>query len=483
MGQKRIRTVEGGCWTCHKRRVICDLMKPVCQKCTKAGLGSSCNFDQRLLKWQDGVAARGHLAGKKIPVKELAPPTSDISIAERDALHYFQHDLWPKLIISNSTSPPPMTSVLGCHPLLLAICASAEAHRAMRRIHNYSISYDYNGEVDKDRGQSVTNATKDRSPNTRLACVKALRSSLANASSQQGKAKNLTAMMLTAIFLCVLDGYIAPHDEMASCTGHQLGVHAIVDALGGPEKALARVKGGELIILSEFFCMDLTRALVRGENPYLPPNLWASLDASMAFWGNLGEPESLGRIFEELSTMARHVYLYDNTPELANVGLIRRFEENLQPPQQRISVIDYDSEEVDVADVDEECRVAYGQSLVRSFRHCALIYLYRAICKLQTHHRLVQREVHLCLEAASALSRQERLQNCSLFPLCVAGAHSLADAHREAVISSLMRIGQDLGFGSVQWLRESLQSLWLPGNQDMDWRSMFVDFNEKIFVL
>lgn len=316
----------------------------------------------------------------------------------------------------------------------------------------------------------------------RLACIKGMRSSLANTASQQAPSKNLMEMLLTTIFLCFLDGYIAPHDEMASLAGHQLGVHAILDALGGPEKAFARVKGGELVIISEFFSMDLTRALVRGGIPHLPPYLWSSLDASTAFWGNLGKPESLGHVFEVLSTMARHVYFCDNTPELSNVDLVRRFEADLQPPRRCISVVDADDDS-QVVDAAEECRVAYGQSLVRSFRHCALIYLYRAICKLPTHHRLVQREVHLCLEAASALSHQEKLQNCSLFPLCVAGAHSLAVAHREAVTTSLSRITKDLGFGSVPWLHQSLENLWLPGNQDVDWKSMFMHFHEKIFIL
>lgn len=226
--------------------------------------------------------------------------------------------------------------------------------------------------------------------------------------------------------------------------------------------------------------MDLTRALVRGGDPYLPSHFWSALDESTAFWGNLGGSGSLVDIFEELSVMAHHVHCFDNTTELRNVDLIRRFEEKLQPPRRLVSVIDDKSE---VMDVVEECRSAYSQSFVRSFRHCALVYLYRAICKLRTDHRLVQQQVHYFLEALSTLSRQENLQNCSLFPLCVSGALSLADAHREAVTTSLSRMRKDLGFGNVSWLQRSLEDLWHSGNQITDWQAMFMDSNEKIFIL
>merc|ERR1711977_138890 len=34
MPTPRIRTVEGSCWGCNERRVICDLTLPACAKCS-----------------------------------------------------------------------------------------------------------------------------------------------------------------------------------------------------------------------------------------------------------------------------------------------------------------------------------------------------------------------------------------------------------------------------------------------------------------
>ncbi|KAG8410890.1 hypothetical protein J3459_016921 [Metarhizium acridum] len=59
---------EKGCGTCTKRRIRCDLARPFCQKCVKRGLECP-GYGQRL-RWAGGVAVRGRLKGKMIPLPQ-----------------------------------------------------------------------------------------------------------------------------------------------------------------------------------------------------------------------------------------------------------------------------------------------------------------------------------------------------------------------------------------------------------------------------
>ncbi|KID83546.1 Fungal transcriptional regulatory protein [Metarhizium guizhouense ARSEF 977] len=65
---------EKGCSTCTKRRIRCDLARPVCQKCVKRGLECP-GYGQRL-RWAGGVAVRGKLKGKMIPLPQTGGLTN-----------------------------------------------------------------------------------------------------------------------------------------------------------------------------------------------------------------------------------------------------------------------------------------------------------------------------------------------------------------------------------------------------------------------
>ncbi|QYS97338.1 Zn(2)-C6 fungal-type domain-containing protein [Trichoderma simmonsii] len=78
MSSKGSADASKGCRTCMRRRIRCDLGRPECSKCIKKGL--SCPGYGRHLRWADGVAVRGKLKGRRLPVAgsmamELALPT------------------------------------------------------------------------------------------------------------------------------------------------------------------------------------------------------------------------------------------------------------------------------------------------------------------------------------------------------------------------------------------------------------------------
>ncbi|KGO68399.1 hypothetical protein PITC_070240 [Penicillium italicum] len=61
-----------GCWTCKKRRVQCDEMRPACRKCSDRGL--TCEGYEIRLRWGAGIASRGKFSGAEKPVKESITP-------------------------------------------------------------------------------------------------------------------------------------------------------------------------------------------------------------------------------------------------------------------------------------------------------------------------------------------------------------------------------------------------------------------------
>jgi hypothetical protein len=62
-------TFSTDCRVCNRRRIKCDRRAPTCAKCEKRGL--TCSGYGVLLKWDQGVASRGKLKGKSLPVKSL----------------------------------------------------------------------------------------------------------------------------------------------------------------------------------------------------------------------------------------------------------------------------------------------------------------------------------------------------------------------------------------------------------------------------
>jgi hypothetical protein len=60
-------TLGVDCQVCNRRRIKCDRRAPTCAKCEKRGL--TCSGYGVLLKWDQGVASRGKLKGKSLPIK------------------------------------------------------------------------------------------------------------------------------------------------------------------------------------------------------------------------------------------------------------------------------------------------------------------------------------------------------------------------------------------------------------------------------
>jgi hypothetical protein len=60
------KSQNADCRVCNRRRVKCDRRVPGCCKCEKRGL--ECSGYELILKWDQGVASRGNLKGKDLPI-------------------------------------------------------------------------------------------------------------------------------------------------------------------------------------------------------------------------------------------------------------------------------------------------------------------------------------------------------------------------------------------------------------------------------
>lgn len=100
-----------GCYTCRRRRVVCDNGLPTCRKCRAAG--KECLGYQKPLVWvKGGVASRGKMMGLSFDDVMDSPKSQSHENQQDEAglmspLHNQEHGLEAA---SNDTSPPRIST-------------------------------------------------------------------------------------------------------------------------------------------------------------------------------------------------------------------------------------------------------------------------------------------------------------------------------------------------------------------------------------
>jgi hypothetical protein len=59
------------CWTCRRRRLKCDRALPECHKCSASEHPCQGYSESRPLRWTNGIASRGKLMGKRVPIIDV----------------------------------------------------------------------------------------------------------------------------------------------------------------------------------------------------------------------------------------------------------------------------------------------------------------------------------------------------------------------------------------------------------------------------
>ncbi|KAF2850212.1 hypothetical protein T440DRAFT_489795 [Plenodomus tracheiphilus IPT5] len=441
---RRRRTVEGSCWQCKQRRVKCDLRKPTCGRC-QASRTESCSYDKLLLRWKEHPTILPYTGFQLI--KEYTLGGLPLAINERRAIDYFKARLWPLFSTVHEPCPPPIALALQSQPVLQALCVFAEEHRALQ-----------------ERGSS-----KQTLERRRLHCLAAIRGQLAD---DQAGISSLSALLVAVLLLYFLEGYVNCTKADASTQCHLTGALAIINTLGGFDTAWSVSDENSRMLLSELASTDLTDALLQSRRPSFPAMIWERMEIRSVWWEHIPGTVSLGAIFLTMAEMSFYHHELQNGAEATN-DKTRAFERALQPTYSTLEYISNSSFE-NVAEKEPfDPGSAASLSLVRAFQHAGLIYLYSAILKIPIKHFLVQQHVHACLECIQGMDTTSKAQNCALFPLYVAGAHSITDRHRSCVLQTLDMIYSNLRFQSVQSIRLALRRLWQPGSGLGTWTDIF----------
>ncbi|CAE7176686.1 Fungal trans 2 domain containing protein [Pyrenophora teres f. teres] len=406
-------------------------------------------YDKLLLRWKKRPA-------KTVPLEFQPQPGVDRSLCgiplpvnERRALDYFKARLWPLLSTVNAPCPPPLALAFRSQPVLQALCVFAEEHRALQE-------------------PTISNQNIER---RRLHCLSTIRDQLGGKHSERA---SLSALLVAVLLLYFSEGYVKCTSADASTLCHLAGALAIIDALGGFESAWSSSDKIVRMLLSELASTDLTDALLQDRRPSFPTTIWEHMEESSVWWDTVPGTKSLTSVFCTLAEMSFYRHGQQNGAEVC-LEKVKAFERALEPTY---PIMDYTAERCSGGDAGKELSypgVTATLSLVRAFQHAGLIYLYSAIYNMPTKHALVQQHVHACLECIRSMDARSKAQNCSLFPLYVAGAHSIEDAHRMCVLKKLEIIHNNLRFESVPSIRKNLETLWRPSRSPTTWTENFKD--------
>ncbi|KAH7361884.1 fungal-specific transcription factor domain-containing protein [Plectosphaerella cucumerina] len=476
MPSQRVRVVQGSCWPCKKRRVKCDLAKPVCQRCVAAG--ASCDYNTRLIRWSTrpsvaladasaltssgggavtspGAASVTFAAAASRAMRTIQRPLVN---DEQRALGYFQGRVWPLLTTVPDPCAPPTPFAMQHRVVMLSMCVFAASHRYLQ----------------DGRGEELITPARSE-------CLQVLR---AHVDGVCNKRSDMLPTLLFAVLLLYLhDGFVEGSATSATLK-HSHGVLAILAQLGGLPAVIGRGHESMDMLLSEFASTDLTTALLQERTPAFAPDLWPIIDKSSVWWGRdpLGRC-SLAAVFEDMAALAIYHDELRSGVEILSVDRVRDFELRLQPIYAPLTPEDLDgtgtgspetttsSPPSTPAPGDIEAVEAF--KLVRAFQQTALIYMYRVVCGLSAYHPLVQQHVDSCLDGLFEVPRSSNIFHCVIFPLYVAGAHAQSPKRREAVADMVGSIFDDMRFGSVRAIGVALRDVWRGDPDAMSWRTMF----------
>ncbi|KAM0334151.1 hypothetical protein ACHAQA_001171 [Verticillium albo-atrum] len=456
---QRVRVVQGSCWPCKKRRVRCDLSKPVCQRCSLAG--ATCDYNTRLIRWSTrpsvNVSQTLHEVTAARQLQSCLRIEAPLINDEQRALGYFQGRVWPLLTTVPNPCAPPTPVALQHRVVLLSMCVFAASHRYLQ----------------DGRGAELI-------PPTRSECLQVLRTQVGGCCNE---GSDMLPTLLFAVLLLYLHDGLVEGSASSATMKHHVGVLAILEQLGGLPAVMGKGQESMDMLLSEFASADLTTALLQERPPGFAPDVWDVIDRGSVWWGR--DPRgrcSLAAVFHDMAALATYHEAVRTGAEKLSVDRVRAFEASLQPVYAPLTMEDLDSDAGSDISGSSPGATPLGQGeieaveafkLVRAFQQTALIYLYRVVCGLPTTHPLVQQHVEPCLDGLFEVRRSSHIFHCVIFPLYVAGAHAQSDRRRAGVADMVSGIFDDMRFGSVRAIGVALRDIWRRDVDGMSWGDMF----------
>lgn len=411
---------------------------------------------------------------------------------------YFKHIIIDRFNISSEPVLVDLASVYKYPALRFSATAVANAHHQ----------------------QSLSPGRHDAFLSKRTARLKAIhnfRTQLQSPCQQQQQQQQLAQrryhlqdLFIANVLLCILDGVIDPHDESAATHVHYRGGRAILNQWKLQQQLQRQKRGLPALMLSCFATMDLTYALLSGEEQHFQSSAWAHFAGSDCWWGVLSHGDPFLEIMRILSRLAQLGHLHyrsvrgckteATTPE--NVTISEELE------ILSLALRGYTSADTTTAAAalmhdtplspdlllpmySTEHSFAHDQSwavFCNAYRLAGLIYIYRVFHHLDATHQLVQQATNFGLRAICESRLNGKLAHCLLFPALVVGAHCRVRTQQVAVLGAMRSTAAFLQFGSLRVMENFLQDMWerssfSSGEADEEsWWECFEPISKKTFL-
>jgi len=221
-----------------------------------------------------------------------------------------------------------------------------------------------------------------------------------------------------------------------------------------------------LQMLSIFATMDLTHALLIGDDPYYEASFWFEFGDSEVWWGNVKRDDPFIECLAILS-------------QLGNLGYESRHFRDTTPIKVLLSIqtaLETQAARQQEGDQTPESRA--WNAFCACYRFTASVYLYRALSVLDVDHPLVQRAVTDCMAVISGPDLTDNLHHCIFFPVLIIGSHCLVEDQRAEIRRSIARNTYYLSFEALRSFESFLEKRWAeldssPELQGSNWWMFF----------
>jgi len=256
------------------------------------------------------------------------------------------------------------------------------------------------------------------------------------------------SLFIANVLLCILDGIIEPITESSATHHHLSGGRAILKQWKGMRDVFQLKYELPILMLSIFATMDLTHAILIGDDPYFDASSWTDFADCEPWWGKVKRDDDFLETMAILSQLAGLGHEVVRCRGTAPIGVLFSIHTALE--QQAVR------QEEAGRTADQK---AWG-AFCASYRFTASIYLYRALSALDVDHPLVQQSVSDCMDVIAGRDLTDKLHHCILFPVLIVGSHCLLSEQRLEIRKSIAKTASYLSFEALRSLESFLEKRW-----------------------
>ncbi|CAG7957782.1 unnamed protein product [Penicillium nalgiovense] len=442
-----------GCTECRRKKVKCDLKKPICSRCTR--FPKECKYDINIINRDVVTHTRPSEANRRnqsvnqslnpIAHQPVLNPSPFLSKESQFFMHIFNTETAPRLFPAAPALflQRTITSSLETPHLLYALLASACSHHSR--------------------------LVQDTGPSSKVSCLRFTNLSISSLRSALSETNaTLTAeTVTTAMALCTND---VCNGNMQTWRTHLGGVMrllgAFLDSQGTPRIADPYIQ----CLIKWFTTMDVLAGLSGlGTSGVMSPGT-----------------RLLDRSFDLLSPHVDDIcgYSLKLAPLLARLSQLLQRQCHTGPGMQQDILAEARRLETEILSL-VECSVSSGYSLELqsthlAFVHSALLHLHRRVQTLPRNHETVKEDIRNIITAVEDIPPFSSANILILWPMFSAGCETDDTKERE-FIHNRMGDMQSLGMGNFTRARELLTKFW-ASETSLPWDIYFANLGLELVL-